>query len=290
MAEEHKPVTDMWDPLTYAEGPLPSLSMRRSAPRRAALSVSAVAVAVDAAPPYVPVPRTTGEWRRETEQVLAALGVRGSAGPADFADFAVLAEAPAGTDVAERALRRLGRVDPPEPFYLVRSGPGPDPFVAMLPNLVHQFPWLGDDLGITHLDELGGLALFGLLSWSVPSGSGAIALVIDQPVYVPGDQAPASVSAVALRVRRGDGPVRVASWGEGPPPVTVLASVAAVFGGPGPCDAWLALHDALRSTAVRDGDRVLLRAGGGGREAWAQLEIIDGARLHLGGGEHQDDR
>jgi hypothetical protein len=272
MVDRRRPPTALWDPLAYSDGPLSLLSRWRETPR---LSVSAIAVATDDTPSYIPVPRITGERLRETEEVLTSLGVRDSDG------FVVLAESPAGEDVAERALVGLGRVDPPEPFYLVRSGPGTDPFVAALPGLVHQFAGLGDDLGITHLDELGGLALFSLLSWSVPASAGAIALVVDQPVYLPGDDAPAAVSAVALRVRRGDGPVRVSSWGEGAPPVTALARVAMVFAGLGPCDAWLALHDALRSGAVRDGDRVLLRAGGDDRAAWAELEINDRTALHL---------
>ncbi|GAB3465378.1 hypothetical protein [Actinophytocola sediminis] len=284
MVDRRRP-TDLWHPLTYAEGPLPALSPRRGEPRPPALSVSAIAVSVNDTPPYVPVPGITGQWRQETEQVLAGLGMRQRVG-----GYAVLTEAPPGADVAERALAALGRLDHPEPFYLVRSGPGPDPFVAMLPSLVHQFPWLGDDLGITHLDELGGLALFGLLSWSVPAGGGAIALVVDQPVYVPDDHTPATVSAVALRVHRGAGPVRVTAWAEGPPPVAALASVSAVFSGPGPCDAWLALHEALRSGTVRDGDRVLLRAGRGDAEAWGQLEIIDRGGLRLGTGSCHDDR
>jgi hypothetical protein len=273
MVDRRRPPTVLWDPLAYSDGPLSLLSRWRET---SLLSVSAVTVATDDTPSYVPVPRITGERLRETEEVLTGLGVR------DHGGFAVLTEAPPGADVAERALAGLGPVDPPEPFYLVRSGPGPDPFVAALPGLVHQFAGLGDDLGITHLDELGGLAVFGLLSWSVPAGRGAVALVVDQPVYVPGDEKPAAVSAVALRIRRGDGPVRVSAWGEGAPPVSALAGAAAVFRGPGPCDAWLALHAALRLGFVNDGDRVLLRAGDDDRAAWAQLEIHDRTALHLG--------
>jgi hypothetical protein len=273
MVDRRRPPTALWDPLAVSDGPLSLLSRWKEAPR-VLLSVSAITVAIDHAPPYVPVPAITGERLRETEEVLSALGVR------DHAGFAVLAEAPAGADVAERALAGLGTVDPTEPFYLVRSGPGTDPFVAALPGLVHQFG-LGDDLGVTHLDELGGLALFELLSWAVPANRGAVALVVDQPVYVPGDATPAAVSAVALRVHRGDGPLRVRSWGDGEPPITALAAARRVFGGPGPCDAWLALHDAVHSNAVRDGDRVLLCAGGGDRAAWAELEINDSTRLHL---------
>lgn len=272
MVDKRRPPTALWDPLAVSDGPLSLLSRWRDAPK-VVLSVSAIAVATDFAPPYVPVPAITGERLRETEEVLTGLGVQ------DMAEFAVLAEAEPGKDVAERALAGLG-LDRPEPFYLVRSGPGTDPFVAALPGLVHQFG-LGDDLGITHLDELGGLALFGLLSWSVPANQGAVALVVDQPVYVPADEAPAAVSAVVLRIRRGDGPIRVCSWGEGEPPITALAVTRSVFGGPGPCDAWVALHDAVRSGEVRDGDRVLLRAGDADREAWAELEINDPTRLHL---------
>ncbi|TDV54816.1 hypothetical protein [Actinophytocola oryzae] len=267
MVDKRRAPTSLWDPFVHMDGPLPWLPRMREEPRRATLSVSAISVAVDGTPAYVPVPRITGERGRETAQVLTSLGVRVHAG------FAVLDEAPAGEDVAERALAGLGRVDPPAPFYLVRSGPGTDPYVAALPRLVHEFGGLGDDLGITHLDEAGGLAVFDLLSWSVPRDGDAVVLVVDQPVYVPGGETPATVSAVALRIHRDEGPVAVTAWGEGEPPVTALAAAASVFGGPGPCDAWLGLHEALRSGSVRDGDRVLLRAGHDGRSAWAELEI-----------------
>jgi hypothetical protein len=269
MVDKRRPPTTLWDPFAHPDGPLPWLPRQYAQPRRAALSVSAISVAVDGTPAYVPVPRITGERRRETEQVLTSLGVRVRTG------FAVLTESPAGEDVAERALTGLGRVDPPEPFYLVRSGPGTDPFVAMLPRLVHGCAGLGDDLGITHLDELGGLVMFGMLSWSVPESGGAVVLVVDQPVYVPGEAAPTTVSAVALRIRRGPGPLAVTAWGEGAPPVAALAAAAAVFHGPGPCDAWLALHDAMRAGSVADGERVLLRAGADGHSAWAELEVTD---------------
>lgn len=267
MVDKRRPPTTMWDPFAHQDGPLPWLPRQFARPREATLSVSAIAVAVDDAPAYVPVPRITGERRRETEQVLTGLGVRSRTG------FAVLDESPAGEDVAERALAGLGRVDPPAPFYLVRSGPGTDPFVAMLPRLVHGRAGLGDDLGITHLDELGGLLVFGLLSWSVPRDGGAVVLVVDQPVYVPDGAVPATVSAVALRVHRGDGPVLVRAWGEGEPPISALTSATSVLGGPGPCDAWLALRAALRTGAVSAGDRVLMRAGRDDRRAWAELDV-----------------
>jgi hypothetical protein len=271
MVDRRRPPTALWDPIAASDGPLSLLSRWREAPTTL-LSVSAIAVATDRRPPYVPVPAITGERLRETEEVLTALGIR------DHAGFVVLSDAPAGEDIAERALAGLGRLGS-EPFYLVRSGPGTDPFVAALPGLVHRFG-LGDDLGITHLDEAGGLAVFEFLSWAVPANRGVVALVVDQPVYVPADETPAVVSAVALRIRRGDGPVRVCSWGEGEPPITALATTRRVFGGPGPCDSWLALHDALRGGEVRAGDRVLLHAGDG-REAWAELEINDPTGLHL---------
>lgn len=280
MVDKRRPPTALWDPLAHPDGPLPRWG---GAPAQATLSVTALAVALDDTPDYVPAARLTDERRREAERVLVGLGTPPVGG------FALLSESPAGADVTERALAALGPVARPEQFYLVRTGPGTDPDVALLPQLVHEFAWLGDDLGITHLGDLGGLAVFGFLSWAVPSGRGAVVLVVDQQVFVPGEHVPSTVSAVAVRFRRGDGPVRVRSWGDGAPPVGALARATASFGGPGPCDAWLALHAAVRTAAVRDGDRVLLRAGRDARSTWAELEITERRGLHLGG-ESDDDR
>lgn len=185
---------------------------------------------------------------------------------------AVLEARQDGLDVSSRALAALGRpAVPGQPIYLVRPEPEPEPFVATLARLVHELDWpAGDDLGVTHLEELGGVLVFELLSWLVDPAVGATVLIVDEPLFVDAARRPSTVSAVALRVGAGDGPIRVLDWGEGAP----VATPAHVFlTGTGPCDAWLALHAALRAGRIAPGDRVLLRTRGPHREGWILLEV-----------------
>lgn len=207
------------------------------------LCIEAISVAVEDGPEYVPVQRVSTDHRPGQVRLPRQ-------GPCGVARTATV-----GEDVGERALRALGRVDPPLPFALVRAG----------------------------------VTVFSLLAASVAGAPGAVALVVDCAATARGDGPPIEVTeaaeaAVALRLVRGTGPVRMTAWGEGAPPIDVLAKVAHVFSGTSPCDGWLAMHSALRESVVGDGDRVLLRVGRGTREAWAQLDVADVARLHLGGG------
>jgi hypothetical protein len=172
-------------------------------------------------------------------------------------------------DVASVALDELGPPAEPQPLLLVRGGPDPDPFVTTLTRLVAGRPWVAEELGLTHLDELGGTAMLEFLDWFMPD-SGATVLIVDQQPVIDVGRAPPSPAAVALRVGRGTGLIRVVSWGEGGPP---LAGMAYRFTGRGPCDPWIDLHTALAGGWLAGGDNALLHAAGSGREGWALLEL-----------------
>jgi hypothetical protein len=172
-------------------------------------------------------------------------------------------------DVASVALDELGPPDGRQPVLLVRSGPDPDPFVATLARMVTGRPWVDEELGLTHLDELGGTAVLEFLDWFMPDG-GATVLIVDQSPVIDIDAARPSPAAVALRVGRGAGLIRVVSWGDGVPP----PAMAYRFTGQGPCDPWIDLHSALTGGWLAAGDEALLHAtGGAGREGWALLEL-----------------
>ncbi|MCX4750464.1 hypothetical protein OG455_33980 [Kitasatospora sp. NBC_01287] len=182
-------------------------------------------------------------------------------------------------DVSALALAGLGAPPVEQPLFLVRSGPLRDSMVASLAQLVHESGWVGEDVGITHLEELGGTVVFDLLGWAVPQESGATVVVCDEPLFADA-RVPGHFAAVGLRVRRGAGPLRVAGCGEGPPDGAVGA-VAHRFSGRGACDGWLALHRALAAGRVRDGERVLVHASGPLREGWLLLDAVDTAALRL---------
>ena len=120
------------------------------------------------------------------------------------------------SDVSSLALACLGPPAEPQPLFLVRSGPERDPYVVELARIVHGAAWAGEDVGITHLDELGGTLVFDLLDWAVPA-AGATVLVCDDPAYVDESQDTSRIGAVAIRLRRGPGPLRVLGCGEGSP-------------------------------------------------------------------------
>lgn len=189
-----------------------------------------------------------------------------------------------GAELPARALAALGAPDSAQPLALVQSTPSPEVIIMPLARLVHELGWpVSEDIGVTHLHELGGTAVLELLSWSV-GGDGATAVIVDQPVYVEAGSQPSTVAAVALRVCGPDGPLRVLDWGEGAP----AGEVARRFTGTGPCDAWLALRDALAAGELTDGDRVLLHTLGRHRDGWALLEIRDAAGVRLAGGGSDD--
>ncbi|UED82946.1 hypothetical protein [Streptomyces profundus] len=170
-------------------------------------------------------------------------------------------------DVSAQALAALAAWEGPaddEPLFLVRSGPLRDPEVAELGRLVHALGWRGDDLGLTHLDELGGALFHGLLDWAVTSR--ATVLVVDDPALAE----PAAVRpprAVALRLRRGPAPLRLLASAEGPPPEGAGTRIVGTW----PCDAWLDLAAALAEGRVAPGERLLLHTVGPHREGWLAL-------------------
>ncbi len=182
-------------------------------------------------------------------------------------------------DVSALVLAGLGAPAAAQPLFLVRSGPLRDSMVASLAQLVHESGWAGEDIGITHLEELGGTVCFGLLGWAVPAQAGATVLICDEPLF--GDaRGPCRFAAVGLRLRRGPGPLRVLGYGEGAPGERA-GGAAHRFSGRGPCDGWLAFHQALAAGVVRDGERVLVHARGPLREGWLLLDAVDAAAVRL---------
>jgi hypothetical protein len=182
-------------------------------------------------------------------------------------------------DVSAMALAALGGADSGQPLYLVR-GPLRDSMVAALAGLVHGSGWQGEDLGITQLGDLGGTEVFALLDWAVPAGLGATVVICDEPLVADARLGAGRFAAVGLRLRRGPGPLRVLDCGEGRTPV----QAAHRFGGGGPCDAWLDLHDALTAGRIADGERVLLGVRTPVHEGWLLLEAAGVAALRLTAG------
>lgn len=184
-----------------------------------------------------------------------------------------------GPGVSALALAALGAPAPEEALFLVHADPPRDTLEAPLARLVHETGWSGEELGITHLDELGGTVVFDLLGWAVPD-SGATVLICDEPLLVDARLRPVRFTAVGLRVRRGAGPLRVLGCGEGAPGPD---AEGLRFTGSGPCDAWLALHAALADGRIADGESVLLHAKGPLREGWLSVRVEDVAGLRLAG-------
>ncbi|WP_062216614.1 hypothetical protein [Streptomyces sp. NBRC 109706] len=228
--------------------------------------------ALCAAQPRVPVAvRTAGELPPGAPAGdLALLAARARGVP--VAELRLLAaDTDPDADVALLALEALAAVAGPaddEPLFLVRSGPLRDQRVAELGRIVHATGWRGDDLGVTHLDELGGVLIAGLLGWAVETR--ATVLVPDDPPLLAAD-ALAPPRAVALRFRRGPGPLRVLGCAEGAPP----GDAGIRFTGAGPCDAWLSLAAALDEGTVPPGERLLLHTVGAHREGWLALAAVD---------------
>lgn len=194
------------------------------------------------------------------------------------------------TDVSALALAALGPEHRDEPLFLVRSGPLSDPYGALLARLVFESGWEGEDVGITHLDELGGTVVFDLLRWAVPDGGGATALICDDPLFAhdaawdAGQSAEENhrsrVAAAAVRVRRGSGALRVIGCGEGAP--TALSDHAEHrLHGRRPSDGWIALREAVARQCIDNGDRVLIHTRGSLREGWLLMEAVDITGLKL---------
>jgi hypothetical protein len=186
----------------------------------------------------------------------------------------------AGPDVTAAALAALGPPPARQPLFLVRSDPLRDPMVAPLARLVHESGWAGEDIGITHLEELGGTVIFDLLGWALPEAGGTV-LICDEPLGIDARSGPGRFAATGLQLQRGPGPLQVTACGtgdSGPRPGT-----ATVFAGPGPCDAWLALHAALRAGEIASGDDILLRAQAPARSGWLTLHAAEPSAVRLGG-------
>jgi hypothetical protein len=199
----------------------------------------------------------------------------------------VLVLSPENEDAAGRpgvgalALAGLGAPPAAQPLFLVRSGPLRDSMVAALAQLVHESGWTGEDVGLTYLEELSGTAVFDMLEWAVPPETGATAVICDEPLFVDA-RVPGRFKAVGLRLRHGEGPLRVLGCGEGAPGVGP-GRAEHRFSGRGPCDGWLKLHEALAAGSIRDGDWVLVHARGPLREGWLLVEAVDPASVLLGG-------
>jgi len=186
-------------------------------------------------------------------------------------------------DVSALALAALGAEHREESLFLVRSGPLSDPYGALLARLVFESGWAGEDVGITHLDELGGTVVFDLLRWAIPDGCGATALICDDPLFAEdhvGELGRSRVAAAAVRVRSAPGALRVLGCGEGAP--TALANHAEHrLPGSRPSDGWIALRDAVAQHRVNNGDRVLIHTRGPMREGWLLIEAVDITGLQL---------
>lgn len=240
------------------------------------LSVTAIGVAVQPYPAYRPVTEFDPEddlW----PLVYAIAELTGT--PVEHLEM--LVDQDDGKDVCALALDRLGLPPAPQPLYLVRSGPLADPYVATLSRLVENSGWAGSDVGITHLDELGGALAFDLLDWCVQSEVGATALIAHEPLFADARTGPEPVCALGLRVGRGPGPLRVLGWGEGAPSGEAAAARHRFLGST-PCDGWLALCRALDDGVIHRADRVLIHTVGR-REGWLLLEAVEPAALRVSG-------
>lgn len=225
------------------------------------LGISSLAVVSGAPAPYVPLASVS-----DLVAGLPAARIASSGIPAEHLLVLSPTDLSAGADVSASVLASVGFAE--EPLFLVRSGPLRDTMVAALARLVHESGWLGEEVGITHLDELGGTVVFDLLSWAVSSS--ATVVICDEPLFADA-RGGAGFSAVGLRVTHGRAPLRVLASGEGPPP----SFAGHYFVGAGPCDAWIALHSALAADDVADGDSILLHAKGPNREGWLTLAATD---------------
>jgi hypothetical protein len=188
---------------------------------------------------------------------------------------------PKDSDQAELSDVVLAAVGVPaddQPLFLIRSGPLRDPMVTLLARIVFRSGWRGDDIGITHLDELGGTVGFELLDWAIPEDVATV-LIADEPIFTDARTGSGRFAAVSMRVHRGPGPLRVLAAGEGAP--GDFSDVDWRFVGIGPCDGWLDVHAALAAGDVADGSRILLHTKGSVREGWLLAEVVDAAGVEL---------
>jgi hypothetical protein len=232
------------------------------------LGIDTIAFAAARREEYVPLSTLPGAAELVPPERLSAAGI-------PLSRLMVRIPEDDDVDVAAQVLAALGTPAVPQPLFLVRSGPLRDPNVAALAGLVHRSGWAGEDVGLTHLDELGGTAVFGLLEWSVENE--ATAIVCDEPLFADSVCGDPRFAAVGVRLRRGTAALTVSGCGEGRPALTGGHR----FTGRGPCDAWLAFCAALAEGVVADGERVLLHTRGPLREGWLSLLAVDVAALRL---------
>ncbi|BBA96688.1 hypothetical protein RVR_2103 [Actinacidiphila reveromycinica] len=241
------------------------------------LSVTALAVSVQEQPCYRPV-----SGLADTDDLLPLVQAVAELKGIPAHRLEMLTDPGDGKDVSTLALAALGAPPEPQPLFYVRSGPLPDPYVATLARLVHEAGWAGPDTGVTHLDELGGTLVFDLLAWAADPVAGATALICDEEMFADARTGLEPATAVALRVRRGPGPLEVLALGEGAPGPHALAADHR-FGGPRACDGWTRLGAALDSGSIAAGERVLLHTRGPHREGWLLLRAADPAALERAG-------
>jgi hypothetical protein len=181
-------------------------------------------------------------------------------------------------DVSTLALAALGSPRDAQPLYLIRDLPR-DSMVSALAGLVQGFEWSGEDVGFTHLEELGGTVVFDLLDWVMPE-AGATTLICDEPLYADARLGAARFAAVALRVRPGVGPLCVLDCGEGAPGAAA-EQARHRFAGSGPCDGWVDLFEALAAGTIADGEQILIEARTPCSEGWALIraEAVADVRL-----------
>lgn len=233
------------------------------------LGIDTIAFAAARREEYVPLAALPGAADLVPQERLAAAGI-------PLSRLMVRIPEDDDVDVTAQVLAALGPPAVPQPLYFVRSGPLRDPNVAALAGLVHRSGWAGEDVGLSHLDELGGTAVFGLLEWAVETE--ATAVVCDEPLFADAACGAPRFAAVGVRVRRGAAsPLAVSGCGEGKPALTGGHR----FTGRGPCDAWLAFCAALSEGVITDGDRVLLHTRGPLREGWLSLLAVDVSALRL---------
>ncbi|WP_410606672.1 hypothetical protein [Amycolatopsis sp. lyj-109] len=232
------------------------------------LGIDTIAFAAARREEYVPLSALPGAADLVPPERLAAAGI-------PLSRLMVRIPEDDDVDVTAQVLAALGPPALPQPLFFVRSGPLRDPNVAALAGLVHRSGWAGEDVGLTHLDELGGTAVFGLLEWAVETE--ATAVICDEPLFADAAGGHPRFAAVGVRLRRGAAALTVSGCGEGKPALTG----AHRFTGRGPCDAWLAFCAALAEGVVADGERVLLHTRGPLREGWLSLLAVDVAALRL---------
>lgn len=248
------------------------------------LYIDALAIAVRTRPRLMPAAELP---RRNQHRRLANMIARNRGVPAER----IYVREPVPGNLADAedyaitslALDALGPPDHDQALFLVRSGPVTDPMTAPLAGTLHAVGWTGDDLGISHLEEQGGTAVFTLLRWAVPDNRGATVVIVDDPAYVDVQTDKPAFAAVALRMAR-TGALRVVAGGEialRAQAVPAPARHAHVLTGPGACGAWLDLHAALSSGTVGKGELVLLRTVGSEQHGWLLLEACQPGELKI---------